>query len=405
MLKDKIFNIIKKKEEKLFFNMKGNLKVFGFDKDKRLIHIDNGSNVITSWAKQAFMKNFGGIPYLAINTTDATNVNYKNATTFASATHNDSPATNLDGTVVSSKGYFSDVSIENLKGNKGSAWDDAFIPNFPTKMLFGTGVELNYTGSSYNLHFSDSIPVAWNNAWWDKFISYEGDGTETNIKSTTYGANGATNNLYSDVYSTAADANIGRPSAKSRTLNTLDSTIVAQVKNTFLPTSTGIAGAIKNNDYTVGLTYTPFSTNPTNQVYIFNPAYKGVGNPAFVYIDRSSLDSGSASNIYINRELSTNEVSNRITFQVTMPNQSSGNYYYPYNGFYLREAGLFSDARHYVDTTTTSNKVPVFGVDTNNQVEDYNKMLFGTMLAKRRIATIFKSFDNSYTFQWTLYVE
>lgn len=395
----KLFNIIKSKENQLFVSLKGNLKVFGLDRDKRLVHIDNGSNTVTTWAKQMIMKNFAGAPYLAANTTDVPNVNYVNK--IADASH--SATINSDGSNMSNLQHFNDISLTQLKGNHGTDWLDAYVPNFPTKMLFGTGIEMYSDTGTWKAMYSESgvngtnINLTMTQEGAEKFISYSGATALADLTSTTYGS-GVANNLYSNIF----DGTTGVPENSARTVDTLDPTYLANIKSTFSASSYAITGAIKNNNYETKATQTMFTIAPTNTAYVLDKDFRGVGKPSFIYIDRTSIDSGSASNIYVNK--STGSVSNRITYSIIMPSQAEEtNYYYPYNGYYLREAGLYTDARLYNDIAATSNKVPE--VADGDIYTNYNKMLFGTLLAKRRIATIYKAYDNSYTFSWTLYIE
>ncbi len=395
MLKNRLFNIIKNREDKLYFKLTGNLKVFGFDKNKRLVHIDDGQNTVTTWAKQMFMKNFGGVPYLADNTTDIANQNYINRTSFEDSVHRPISVTeglNTDGALLSNSSYFTDITQTNLKGNKGADWDGAYVPHFPTKMLFGTGIEI-HDNAGYKIHFSEiASDIPYTTGMNADFLGYESDaaGLLLDISET---------NLYSNIID---ETNNNKPKKKVRTVDSNSNSILANIKQTFSPTSTSLAGAIKNNFYTNSDTITMFETGlgPTNSGYKINTTNRGIGAPAFIYIDRASIDNGEASNIYINK--TTGVISNRITFQITMPAQLGPNYYYPYNGYYLREAGLFTDARFYHDTSLASNTVPAAAGDELNA---YNALLFGSLLAKRRIATVYKAFDNSYTFSWTLYIE
>lgn len=400
MLKDRLFNINYNKEEEAFLKIKGSLKVFGFDKDKRLFHIDNGNNVVTTWAKQMFMKTFGGIPYLSGNLSDVNAVNYLNKMNADGTDHSDTR--NADGSVVSNASYFSDVDILNVKnaGNGGvSPWADSYVPHFPTKMLFGTGMEFHKVGATWYTHFSEggnTGDIAYNTGDYTKFLGY---GLEGDLINEDFPADGINTNRYSNYIDIVADP-LGRPKTAVRTVDSNDQTYLTNIKSTFSPSSTSLTGAIKNNFYFDKATTTMFDVAPTNSSYVVLPDYRGVGAPSFIYIDRTSIDNGEVSNIYVNK--GTGIASNRITFQITMPNQQGPNYYYPYNGYYLREAGLYTDARLYSDTDLASNTIPG---DAGAQREAYYAMLFGTLLAKRRIATIYKAFDNSYTFKWTLYIE
>lgn len=396
MLKNKI----KYKNESQMFSMKGNLQVFGFDKDKRLIHIDRGDNVVTNWAKQTIMKTFGGFGYLEAQPDVVAQTDYINMTT-SGAAH--SASVNSDGYSISSQQFFEDVGPEQIRGTKAADLPDTYQQFYPTKMLFGTGMEIYDSGSGVmKIHFTDggtdAADYTFSSAEFAKLIGYGSALEINNIISTIPGGIG---NNYSDVYASVTPF---APSSFVRTVDSNDPTLIAKIKNTgFSADNYSIAGAIKNNGYTAeGTVSTIFSNYPENDDYVINLAYRGVGRPAFVHIDRSLLDLTSTSSVYVNK--TSGAISNRITFQVTLPNQTGPNYYYPYNGYYIREAGLFSDARFYSDNLTGSNLVPIEG-DEPEVFKAYRRMLYGMLLAKRRIATIYKAHDNSFTFQWTLYIE
>jgi hypothetical protein len=77
----------------------------------------------------------------------------------------------------------------------------------------------------------------------------------------------------------------------------------------------------------------------------------------------------------------------KFTYSVIMP-QTSGSNFYPYNGWVLKEAGLFSDSILRLGTST----------------DGYEKMPSGILLAKRYIKPVMKTADTEIEFRWSIYI-
>jgi len=131
---------------------------------------------------------------------------------------------------------------------------------------------------------------------------------------------------------------------------------------------------------------------------IDKPEYRGVGRPCFIYFKRSDIliEKGDVA-LDGTGEGSTRDdfIETKITFKAELPEQAA-NEYYPYNGWLLKEIGLFADAKY-------NFREEDYASATQEVKDAYNKMPGGVMIAKRNIAPLFKHGNVSATIQWTLY--
>jgi hypothetical protein len=130
--------------------------------------------------------------------------------------------------------------------------------------------------------------------------------------------------------------------------------------------------------------------------------YWGVGKPCFIYARREARFYQSGSEIGLDFDTS---MENKITYTVTLPEQTGTNagIFYPYNGFILKVAGLFADARFFL-----RNTIPASDAQSDDaslqEFKNFTKMPQGILIAKRYISPITKSHDVSVTARWTLYL-
>lgn len=178
--------------------------------------------------------------------------------------------------------------------------------------------------------------------------------------------------------------------------------------------SFGVSGAIKTsvirqddgdyyNDVDAGEAITTPQDIEGVQYPVDITEYKGIGRPCFVYfkrdeieITKGDLDSNGDTPDLINSSIDTS-IETKITFKAELPEQQQGEYY-PYNGWLLKEIGLFSDAKYNILEQTDG------GAETTlESIETYKKMPGGIMIAKRNIAPIFKHGNVAIEIRWTLY--
>ena len=126
----------------------------------------------------------------------------------------------------------------------------------------------------------------------------------------------------------------------------------------------------------------------------------GIGNPNFLYFQRDFTTrwASTSSEVYISSNTGDN-YEHKITYSMTMPSQTDTylNWYYPYNGFTLKVAGLFSDSR-----LVMGNNIPP-GQSAAGYYQ-YTNMPSGIMFAKRYISPITKVAGLQLSIQWTIYI-
>lgn len=387
MLKD----IFKKNnfEDTIGFNLRGKLEIIG-ERNGKIVHHDEGNNVVTVWAKHASMHLFSSESYSSHGNMDNLGTIQYSGRGIGVGDHTVSD--NIDGTLISGGQYFADntdfysagfkylnipnnMSIDTVNGDQLSF----NYPFFPTKMLFGTGIEYKswsdipeiYKGSSSDVNsYANANNGLWDSSSFDSAIS-----NASNYYSNKY--NPATYDLF-----------------KTRTVNDISSSALSE---TPIETHTGISGAIKDGTYDNSSEEgTKIST--INGKKFLAGSYRGIGRPSFIYARRDRFfNSGSEIRLTTGTVGTPAEYQeNRITYTVVMPEQTNGEFY-PYNGYALKTAGLFCDARMVIN-----NLIPT--VDGRADHVQYQSMPCGIMWAKRNISTIYKTHDLRITAKWTIYL-
>ena len=372
LIKKKYKELISKKEDdKEFFplTLRGQIEIIG-SKDGKVFHYDKGENTVTVWGKHAVMHLLTGDVFSSSGTSRLTG-NSDHITDI----------TNNDGTLLSGKQYFDASSFPGTY----SWWSasDSVLPSqpysyFPVKMLFGTGFEFS----------------SWNN-----IASTIGDNTYTDIyatdgyNSTNFNANisGAIN-TYSNIY---ASGNI----TKTKTMND----IYAQALSTPVITETdsGISGAVKDGLYdSISGDSGKLETADGNLFLRRN--FRGIGKPSFIYAKRESRFYQTAPDIALDKD---DNFENKITFSAVMPEQTGTNagIFYPYNGFTLKEAGLFCDSFFFLENTVPAN-ANASDDDSNAEFDNYRKMPGGILFAKRYISPITKRHDVNIISRWSIFL-
>lgn len=385
MLKNSIiknFEIMKDRNQREYIplDFRGELNVKAW-RDGKLIYHDGGDNTITIWAKQMVMHLLTGDVFTNLGSTGKTMVNTDSAAHLEGGGTN---GRNSDGMLISQEQFWWDYSTFNY--GFWSKANDGFIPRsminniyplFPTKILFGTGKEY-----STWTEITEPAEIA--------FLTSEGY-TDLNFATNINDAN----NYYSGtVLVNSAKQKYGSgPIVKSRTVNDY---VRTRIEGTPAVNEYGICGAIKNGNYEQ-------EENPlTGQIIgggaeetVLAPEFSGIGKPCFIYCRRENYWDDSAGDVFLSNE--GLGYINKITFTVNMPDQTlqsgSLNRFYPYNGFTLKEVGLFCDGLLSINAGIT-------GPGTFN----YDNMMCGMMMAKRYIAPLVKDKDISVSASWTLFL-
>jgi hypothetical protein len=382
MLKDNIeknINVIKDLSNlhinaEPFWQLHGELEIEG-RRGGKLFHYDKQDNKITIWAKHATMHMITGESFSQIGTSRLT----------AAGNHGDTAGDssyNRDGTLVSGEQYFANPTFPGTNDwwARPVVGDSTthLYPYFPTKMLFGTGFEwrswATIGDSDYYTYYTATD--GWAEAEFDH-------SSITN----------AANNYSADYDTTGDSLNF------NRTMNDIYSGTLTTPAIT--DSDYAIKGAIKNGLYESSVDDTA-KIDTISGNYFSIQDYWGVGRPAFIYAKRESRFYQSGAEVALNFD---SNVENKITYTVTMPEQTgafAGNFY-PYNGFVLKEAGLFTDSGFRLKDTTPPNDA---GSDDSSLTEfdNYSSMPYGMLFAKRYIAPITKSHDVSITARWTIYL-
>ena len=156
-------------------------------------------------------------------------------------------------------------------------------------------------------------------------------------------------------------------------------------------------------------------------------AYRGIGYPCFIYAERSTnkFYDTSKGNTEVHYQMNSALTSvtvpyeTELVYTVVMPAQpnSSGSIdeFYPYNGWILKQAGLFCDSRFKVrseeSNQSSTYKESVFIGKVNasesesNDANFYRDSVGGQMLFTRNLSSpILKTKDNEVTFVWHIFV-
>lgn len=386
-----------------FVEIEGQLEVFA-TKNGKVIHYDKGDNQVTIWAKHATMHLLTGEAFSTHGEQRLFDSGFNGDGTAHTAI-DIGEGTNKDGTLLSGQQYFSNNSTPDFDidsrwikstitpqqaiGDASGDPDSSIFPFFPSKMLFGTGFEWkqwNYDAGNPDAGIPDQYRTIYTNEGWDQSTF------ETNIPDPS--------NDYSNYWTGA-----GGTLDQTRTMNDIFS---GPLEEEITDQDFGVKGAIKNGGYSDSNLYrgvadaTPTQTPRTeerggNEFLV--RSWAGVGNPCFIYPTRELRFFQTGSEIALAYD--DDNIENKITFQVVMPEQTGAEagIFYPYNGYTLKQAGLFADARLLLNNTDPeSNAAEAFERDV------FRKMPYGLMYAKRNISPILKSHDVSVTSRWSLYL-
>jgi hypothetical protein len=395
----KSVNIIPKKSKKNFkqvidsigyAKILGELEITGY-KNGKAFHYDKSHNVVTIWAKHATMHLLTGDSFSSIGEQRSFNQNDHlgqgderpgNGSVFDFS----GEGINSDGTLLSGQQFFSnninpnfDIDSKYTKSSSDISQTNLIHPYFPTKMLFGTGFE--FDNWQEIVDFSERYEEVYREEGWEDIF-------DQNISDQ--------NNDYSNKYSNSV-------LSKRRSINDVfsRSLTIEPLENDF-----AISGAIKNGTYTNSDSQrfnsegSDLRTENVNNNEFLKKEFRGIGKPSFIYSNRSLGKLDTSSEIFLSADSNENIVDvieNKVTFTVVMPEQTGNEagIFYPYNGYILKEAGLFCDARFILNNTEPAS--------SDEDYDNFRKMPYGIMIAKRNIAPIQKSHNVSIAARWTLY--
>ena len=394
MLKDKINENFKDQKgsmnikDELWVPIRGSLKVTSKNvRTGEIEHVDEDHNTVTIWARHAMMHMITGSSFSSYGARRLFNTDNGAFGTgsdfpYYGSTENHSSTENPDGTLLSGEQFFTsngeDYTLEKLWSKSTAEIDSTddstaqagkleqlTMPFFPTKMLFGTGIEFQ----DWN-----EIPVGYKSIY-----SSEGWG-ETSSPSTVSFNDKIENETQNRFYSNRFDSSI----VKTRTMNDIFS---KKIDGDPSNTDFGIEGAIKNGGY-ISSSQTSTKTAIVSGKRFLKQENQGIGLPCFVYAKRTVRPFVGSSEILLSHD-DIGSYENKITYTVKLPAQEDSDFY-PYNGYLLKQVGLFCDATLVFDNGVTSSS-------------QSDKMPAGMLIAKRNISPITKSHENEIVAQWTLY--
>ena len=447
MIKDKLakavetgLNNIKNGDDYIPLSMRGELEVIVKDREGNVLSYERGHNQVTNLAKMAIIHLLAGevgvidggiysVPELSTGATlqrtytlgdeDPTGNFAKIYPTFVPENH--TTTTNLDGQLVSDEQFFYDGTnyINELAAkNQLSqifAKDISNTPikfNFPTKMLFGTGMEA-YDSSTMTTEYANEI------------------GSSELSTAVILRLNGITNSAtIPENFFFGCSANsdtVALPDMKLTNwysnqklrCRTLQPSTPLGLQATPNATDTSIRGAIKN----CFITSTSDSAKYNAATKMAQPEYRGYGYPCFIYAKRSTLKFYNKSegnhdvHYEMNSALGSVPYETELTYTVDMPaqpiNSTEVTTFYPYNGWILKQAGLFSDSRFRLRSEDNSAGSAYSesallsktnGTESDN-AKSYRDNVGGQMLFTRNLSSpVLKTPDNQITFVWHIFI-
>lgn len=417
MLKDNIEKEVEKiKEENnmsenMNINLRGELEIWGIDKDGKVYHHEKDSNIVTNYAKHASIHLMSGEVFSTHGNRDIDGVTAYSRRSSSSGDH--TMSTNNDGTMISNEQFLGDnINYDNdLTGDRynWSLHNESVYPAspslgdenpssynfnyalFPTKILFGTGIEYSSWQEVINDGkngggqdgYGNPSNGGWDQTSFDKFL------IDAPIEK---------NNYYS------ANFNGVDGLTKCRTVNDVYAGALSDTNNPMTPENFAVKGAVK--DATFNGSNESIVLQTIDGKLFAKESYRGIGKPAFIYAKRNLrfMEANSEVRVELGAKVGTEHLESKITYTVIMPKQETGQFY-PYNGYTVKVAGLFADAAMLLKNTIPLDSSQNDDAATSNrEFYDYVKMPTGILWATRNISPITKSHDTSIVAQWTIYM-
>lgn len=457
MIKDKLaeavktgLNNIKKGDDHVPLQMRGELEVIVKDRDGNILSYERDHNQVTKLAKMAIIHLLAGeigtidqpldlvenertagmrALYLEGSSPDPQFPRVQIPSKFDPGTEQNpkhSMSLNKDGQLVSGMQFFYD-GFQVINTNKISILsqvmpyegNDLYAFNYPTKMLFGTGLEA-YDGESFDAAYADalidrSVKVSFSTAARiNGYSSREASQMTIERFFMNLDATGglSTNDFLSNWYSSGP--------YRCRTLQPATTEPLSATPDSG---DTAIKGAIKNCYITSTSEDDKNKYNPSTKMAF--PDYRGYGYPAFIYATRSTdtfyKSSKDNTNVFYQKNdiFDVEPYETELTYTVVMPAQPVNSNriedsYYPYNGWILKQAGLFCDSRYmlrsrnndpdlgeakFIELVNSGNK------DDSNSAHIYRDSVGGQMLFTRNLSSpIMKTADTEIAFVWHIFI-
>ena len=355
------------------------------DGTKELVYHDTGDNVVTDWMRHAIISLLGGYVYSRSGNADASIHQY-------SAPISDAESDeflgkkNTDGYIINGKQFVALRSEINTGKNAEASKAENKYLMYPTKILFGTGKEYH----SFDTLSAENSVV--NQNWYNDIVSEYG-GIQNAKKNFDNNINDKMN-FFSGTIANNKNSGAGTV-VTCRTVNDPDTTSAVIPSSATMARNYGVIGAIKTLYEGDSATSKYLMPSISDNGKLLKAEYRGIGRPCFIYFTQHTALQAATSEIALSKDASA-EFLNKITFKVVMPAQNATNNsigtYYPYNGYTLKQIGLYNDAL--LD--------PYMG--TSGESEGYAKgnMPCGMLLALKNITSFTKTDDNEMTITWTL---
>ncbi|MFW6281426.1 MAG: hypothetical protein ACOC1O_01355 [bacterium] len=401
-------------------NFIGHVEVIA-ERNGEIVHYDEGYNTVTVWGKHLTMHLLSGESWSSHGTvgTDPEVDKIFSSRSIDPLDHDtETPGseTNADGTLISGEQYFSNndpyynvansehlmrtKATTNLTNNPDIGVDstDGFIySKFPTKILLGTGIEFQNWAEidSAGLTGGGSGKYDEGNLWSEElFDTYLVDGYDPGTGSIPQLFENYYSNTFNPVFSETPITDATRRIVRARTVNDL---FTGEITTAPSEWSYGISGAIKDATIKNFGELATKTTDDGNGNFFADGSYRGIGHPSFIYPKRELRYYQNGAEVALDNGLvsETENLETRLTYTVILPDQPNGEFY-PYNGYTLKEAGLFADARFNIDNAP-SNSADIYEAH-------YQNMPTGILWAKRNIAPVYKSHDTKITLKWTIYL-
>ena len=419
LLKDKLKKVFKNNKntnDKIKLPLAdGFVDIKGY-KDGKLIYHDCGDNVVTDWMRQAIITMLAGVSFTKYGDCPKYNGEGKRG----DSTDTGYDYKNPDGYLFNGQQYGATIDKNDqckyvsplvIGGDQAPLNDKAV---FPTKILFGTGKEYR------NWATLQSENETTHASWYNEMVNLYGGGdlAEQNFNSwienpdSPPGYDPAPAN-YNDFSGTIADGVHSGDGllAKCRTVNDPDISTTEVASAVSMYRNYGVIGAIKTpytritgNDYPSGMLQEVISESGK----LLRAKYRGVGQPAFIYFNQHLNNSTSenwgdpAAEVYISKDPADKYLT-KITFTINLPEQTaatkSSGAYYPYNGFTLKQIGLYNDSQVIITSDSQGQQVPE---PSDGAWFPYSNMQHGTLLAVKNIAPFTKQAGSNYVISWTL---
>lgn len=345
---------------------------------KQLVYHDTGDNVVTDWMRHAILMMLVGKSVM------------KNNNSFIIG-EIDKTKPGRNSTDENPNGYILNGEQYTWDFNKLEDGDSDNFALYPTKILLGTKKE--YT--SWDELVADNSS---NQEYLTELTSIYSDGDDDESAQTNFNdAVEHKDNYYSATIGSQGyyiDDNTNNNLKQTVTVNDSNTSGGIPVAETNMHKQFGVVGAVKTVITSQNDEKLVESLDENNNKLVIGKL-RGTGKPCFIYFNRGAEDDNewaqqNAAEIFLTAD-NNSRILNRITFKITMPAQTASNgnlgKYYPYNGYTLKQIGLFNDVYMTKDGTSTMLT---------------NQMPSGMLLAVKNIEAFTKTAEETVVLTWTL---